>query len=146
MGRAMIRLQRLHKTRNNPVYNICVTDYRKGRNSGSYVEKVSNFVCFTKNQIGVYSPIETPTEHQVLNREIEGQREMLIDFERAKYWLSRGAQPTAPVHRLLTYSGILPPTPKLVPKGWDVNKFENSFAEANRYFKQKFKIENAAEF
>jgi small subunit ribosomal protein S16 len=94
----------------------------------------------------MYNPIEKISDAQRDNRAEEGQKEMMIDFERAKYWLGRGAKPTDHVHRLFTYCGILPPHPRLIPKDWEQKKFQYSYAEAARYFKQKFKIENKSEF
>ncbi|GKV47884.1 hypothetical protein SLEP1_g54738 [Rubroshorea leprosula] len=36
---------------------------------------------------------------------------MGLNFERVKYWLSVGAQPSEPVQHLLFRSGLLPPPP-----------------------------------
>ncbi|CAI9100610.1 OLC1v1037740C1 [Oldenlandia corymbosa var. corymbosa] len=41
----------------------------------------------------------------------DGQKRMGLNFDRVKYWLSVGAQPSEPVQRLLFRSGLLPPPP-----------------------------------
>ncbi|KAL8102593.1 hypothetical protein AgCh_027205 [Apium graveolens] len=38
---------------------------------------------------------------------------MGLNFDRVKYWLSVGAQPSDPVQRLLFRAGVLPPPPML---------------------------------
>jgi len=35
-----------------------------------------------------------------------------LDFERAKYWLGVGAEPTEPVQRLFSKAGLLPSIPR----------------------------------
>ncbi|MDB5079657.1 MAG: ribosomal protein S16p [Chloroflexi bacterium] len=46
-----------------------------------------------KEVLGVYNPITEPAE-------------VKIDIERARYWLSVGAQPTDRVARLLKFNGV----------------------------------------
>ena len=46
-----------------------------------------------KEVIGFYNPVTSPAE-------------VKIDLERAKYWLSVGAQPTDRVARLLKFNGL----------------------------------------
>ncbi|KAJ0724117.1 putative ribosomal protein S16 [Helianthus annuus] len=41
----------------------------------------------------------------------DGGKRMGLNFERVKYWLSVGAQPSDPVQRLLFRAGVLPPPP-----------------------------------
>lgn len=41
----------------------------------------------------------------------DGGKRMGLNFDRVKYWLSVGAQPSEPVQRLLFRSGLLPPPP-----------------------------------
>ncbi|EXB38862.1 37S ribosomal protein S16 [Morus notabilis] len=41
----------------------------------------------------------------------DGGKRMGLNFERVKYWLSVGAQPSEPVQRLLFRAGLLPPPP-----------------------------------
>lgn len=66
-----IRLKRIG-AKNNPAYRIVVTDSRSPRD-GRFIE-----------ELGTYTPC---------------QKEQLVkfDFERAQYWVQRGAQPTETV-------------------------------------------------
>ncbi|KAG2691338.1 hypothetical protein I3760_08G005100 [Carya illinoinensis] len=43
----------------------------------------------------------------------DGGKRMGLNFERVKYWLSVGAQPSEPVQRILFRSGLLPPPPMM---------------------------------
>ncbi|KAH7861648.1 hypothetical protein Vadar_028891 [Vaccinium darrowii] len=43
----------------------------------------------------------------------DGGKRMGLKFDRVKYWLSVGAQPSEPVQRLLFRTGLLPPPPML---------------------------------
>ena len=43
----------------------------------------------------------------------DNEKRMGLNFERVKYWLSVGAQPSEPVERLLFRAGLLPPPPML---------------------------------
>lgn len=63
-----------------PFYHIVAADSRNARN-GRYLE-----------QIGVYDPL--------------GDKQLAIDEEKAKSWLSKGATPSATVKRLLLRAGI----------------------------------------
>jgi small subunit ribosomal protein S16 len=74
-----IKLKRLGKIR-SPHYRIIVADSRT-RRDGRAIE-----------EIGLYHPIENPSRIQV-------------DSERARYWLSVGAQPTEPVLAILKLTG-----------------------------------------
>jgi small subunit ribosomal protein S16 len=71
-----IRLQRIGRKK-KPYYKIVVADSRSPRD-GKYTE-----------QIGTYSPL--------LSREDE--KRILINTERASYWLNCGAQPTERVEK-----------------------------------------------
>ncbi len=76
-----IRLSRFG-AKHNPHYRIVVTDSRKKRD-GAYIER-----------IGYYDPRKTtPNWYRV-------------DVERARYWLSVGAQPTETVKRLFRLAGV----------------------------------------
>ncbi len=87
-----IRLRRMGKKK-QPSYRVVVADSRAPRD-GAFVEV-----------LGYYNPRTEPATVQ-------------IDIERAKLWLSRGAQPSDRVVRLLASRGVLeaPPTPNR-PKG-----------------------------
>ena len=76
-----IRLQR-HGKKGRPFYHIVIADGRAPRD-GRFIEK-----------IGTYNPIEKPAE-------------IILDFDRAIYWLQTGAQPTDTVKNILSYRGVL---------------------------------------
>lgn len=76
-----MRLTRLGDKK-SPFYRVVVADSRKTRD-GEYVDL-----------IGTYNPLKTPEE-------------VNIDVEKAKKWLSQGAQPTDTVKALLVKSGAI---------------------------------------
>ena len=76
-----IRLKRMGMKK-KPFYRIVVIDSRSARN-GRAIE-----------EIGYYNPVSEPVE-------------LKINGERAKYWLSTGAQPTDTVRALLKKGGVL---------------------------------------
>jgi len=76
-----IRLKRIG-AKKAPAYRLVVADSRYPRN-GKFIE-----------EIGYYSPISEPAQ-------------LSIDTEKAKDWLSKGAQPTETVKALLKKSGIV---------------------------------------
>ncbi|MBE6662175.1 MAG: 30S ribosomal protein S16 [Ruminococcaceae bacterium] len=76
-----IRLKRIG-AKKAPAYRLVVADSRYPRN-GKFIE-----------EIGYYSPISEPVQ---LN----------IDADKAKDWISKGAQPTETVKALLKKSGIV---------------------------------------
>ena len=75
-----IRLAR-HGSKKNPIYRVVVVDSRVPRD-GRTIE-----------EIGRYNPQTQPSLVE-------------IDAERAREWLSRGAQPTETVRKLLTIAGV----------------------------------------
>jgi small subunit ribosomal protein S16 len=75
-----IRLAR-HGSKKNPIYRVVVADSRVPRD-GRTIE-----------EIGRYNPQIQPSLVE-------------IDAERAREWLSRGAQPTDTVRKLLTIAGV----------------------------------------
>jgi small subunit ribosomal protein S16 len=75
-----IRLMRMGATK-RPFYRVVVADSRSPRD-GRFIEN-----------IGKYHPMNDPSLIE-------------IDEERAKYWLSQGAQPTEQVANLLRITGI----------------------------------------
>ncbi len=77
-----IRLTRVGATK-QPTYRLGVADSRSARDSRSL------------ETIGHYNPRTDPIE-------------LKIDAERAKKWLSQGAQPSDTVARLFRSAGILP--------------------------------------
>src|SRR5262245_48212996 len=84
-----IRLARVGKKK-QPTYRVVVADARAARD-GAYVEIV-----------GHYNPRTEPTT-------------FVIDADKVKGWLSKGAQPTDRVQKLLANEGLLP------PKDWAAN-------------------------
>ena len=85
----MVRIRLARRGKNKkPTYRIVVTDARSPRD-GRFIEIIGN-----------YNPVQQP---KVLN----------IDTDRARYWLSVGAQPSDTVAYLLKQQGIdaVPGTP-----------------------------------
>ncbi len=76
-----IRLRRMG-AKKNPFYRIIVADSRAPRD-GKFIE-----------EIGTYDPLTTPAG-------------VKVDAERAKYWLSNGAQPTETVRSLLKKAEVI---------------------------------------
>lgn len=77
----MIRLRRVG-AKNQPSYRLVAADSRSPRN-GAFI-----------SILGHYNPLTDPET-------------VVIDEEKALYWLRQGAQPTATTARLLTKAGIL---------------------------------------
>lgn len=76
-----IRLKRMGANK-KPFYRVVVADSRRARD-GKFIE-----------EIGYYNPLTEPAD-------------IKIDDEKAKKWLSNGAQPTEVVKGLLKKSGII---------------------------------------
>lgn len=74
----VIRLARTGANQ-RPFYHVVVTDSRRARDSGNYVER-----------LGYYNPIAVETETA-----------LSLNQERVDYWLSVGAQPSDRVKSLL---------------------------------------------
>ncbi|KAG8049756.1 hypothetical protein GUJ93_ZPchr0009g1365 [Zizania palustris] len=85
-----IRLARFG-CRNRPFYRVMAADSRSPRD-GKHLEV-----------LGYYNPLPGK----------DGGKRMGLKFDRVKYWLSVGAQPSDPVQRILFRAGILPPPPML---------------------------------
>ncbi|GAA5799641.1 30S ribosomal protein S16 [Helicostylum pulchrum] len=84
-----IRLAR-HGRRNLPFYHIVVANARTGRNAKP-IEK-----------IGTYNPLPDDAGNKMIN----------LNFERVKYWLTVGAQPSETVEKLLVKADLMPQAPK----------------------------------
>jgi len=78
-----IRLSR-GGSKKRPYYRIVVADSRAPRD-GKFIER-----------IGSYNPLLAKTD----------EKRIIIDGDRAKYWLSNGAQPTDRVARFLDAAGV----------------------------------------
>jgi len=76
-----IRLRRMG-AKKAPYYRIVVADSRYPRD-GRFIE-----------EIGVYNPLKDPAE-------------IKVDADKAKQWISNGAQPTDTVKAILKKNGIL---------------------------------------
>ncbi len=76
-----IRLRRMG-SKKAPFYRVIVADSRSPRD-GRFIE-----------EIGTFNPLTNPAE-------------VKIDAEKAKTWISNGAQPTETVKALLKKSGII---------------------------------------
>ena len=76
-----IRLRRMG-AKSAPFYRVVVADSRYPRD-GRFIE-----------EIGYYNPLKSPAE-------------VVIDGEKAKQWISNGAQPTDTVKALLKKNGVL---------------------------------------
>ena len=75
-----IRLRRMG-AKKKPFYRIIVADSRSPRD-GRFIE-----------ELGTYDPLKDPSE-------------IKVDGEKAKYWMSNGAQPTETVKALLKKAGV----------------------------------------
>merc|ERR1711977_383345 len=73
-----------------PFYRIYAADHRAPRD-GKHLEI-----------LGHYDPIP----------QVDGAKHVGLKFERIKYWLGVGAQPSKPVADLLATAGIIPQKPK----------------------------------
>ena len=76
-----IRLKRMGANK-KPFYRVVVADSRSPRD-GKFIE-----------EIGYYNPLTNPAD-------------VKIDSEKAKLWISNGAQPTETVKSLLKKQGII---------------------------------------
>jgi small subunit ribosomal protein S16 len=74
-----IRMKRVG-TKNTPVFRIVVADGRSPRD-GKFIE-----------EIGTYSPLQKDNN-------------FVLDLERAKYWVSKGAQPSDTVASFIKKAG-----------------------------------------
>ncbi|WBH15977.1 30S ribosomal protein S16 [Sphingomonas radiodurans] len=79
-----IRLSR-GGSKKRPYYRIVVADARSPRD-GKFIEKIGN-----------YNPLLAKDD----------EKRIVLDAERAKHWLSNGAQPTDRVARFLDVAGVL---------------------------------------
>lgn len=79
-----IRLSR-SGAKKRPYYRVVITDSRSPRD-GKFIEK-----------IGVYNPLLAK----------DNEKRVIIKEERAKHWLSVGAQPSERVERFLINLGLL---------------------------------------
>ena len=108
--------------RKRPVYKIVIADSRYPRD-GKFIEK-----------IGSYNPLLPKDKKERIK----------VEAERVKYWMSKGAQPTLRVSRILGEAQIMPmPKPgnnpqKAVPK----KERKKEGEEVRKHLKQKLKRKN----
>ena len=81
----MIRLQRIGR-KHDPSYRVVVTDKVSGPKAGRFVEDLG---------------------HYDARREKSAGKDLTINAERVKYWLSVGAQASGTLHNLLVREGIV---------------------------------------
>lgn len=89
-GPLRIRLSRLG-CRHNPIFRIHVIESSR-RRDGRSIEV-----------LGQYEPIPD---------KIDGMKHCQLDFERIKYWLAHGAEPSDRVAWILGKAGLLPSIPR----------------------------------
>lgn len=75
-----IRLQRIGRT-NDPSYRVVVTEHTNGPKAGKAVDTV-----------GSYNP---------------KSKQRVLDADRIKYWISKGAQASGTMHNMLISAGII---------------------------------------
>ena len=81
-------------SKKRPHYSIVLSDSRMPRD-GRFLEK-----------LGVYDPMLAKDD----------EKRVVIDLDRAKHWLSQGAQPTDRVARFLESAGVIAKTTRSNPK------------------------------
>ena len=88
-----IRLSR-GGAKKRPYYRVVVADSRMPRD-GRFIER-----------LGIFDPLKA--------KSAEGR--IVLDHEKAKAWMAKGAQPTERVARLLDGLGVVPRVPRNNPK------------------------------
>lgn len=107
-GKVRIRLARFGR-KHQPLYNIVIANTRTARDSKPI------------EVIGTYNPVAPPITPEQTAQGLTPAKEIALDFQRSKYWISVGAQPTPTVIRLMKKAGILhnewptPHTAQIVP-------------------------------
>lgn len=94
IGLVRIRLARFGRT-NSPVYNIVVANAQKARDAKPI------------EVLGTYNPIPRPRTVKQKKQGVLATKDVQLDFDRAKYWIGVGAQPSEMVTKLLKKCGIL---------------------------------------
>uniref|UniRef100_A0A0C9QKX2 TSA: Wollemia nobilis Ref_Wollemi_Transcript_29887_1148 transcribed RNA sequence n=1 Tax=Wollemia nobilis TaxID=56998 RepID=A0A0C9QKX2_9CONI len=92
-GAVRLRFARMGHS-HRPFYRVVAAD-SKAKRDGKFLEI-----------LGYYDPLTRK----------DGSKHMGINFERTKYWLSVGAQPTETVERLFYRAGLLTPPPEGGPR------------------------------
>ncbi|ESW96364.1 hypothetical protein KL918_000317 [Ogataea parapolymorpha] len=95
-GLVRLRLARMGR-KHQPLYNIVVS-HKRTRRDGKPIEV-----------IGTYDPRPSPLTPTQQSEGVIPVKDVKLDFQRSKYWISVGAQPTKTVEDLLKKAGILYP-------------------------------------
>ena len=107
--------------RKRPVYKIVIADSRYPRD-GKFIEK-----------IGSYNPLLPKDKKERIK----------VEAERVKYWMSKGAQPTLRVSRILGEAQIMPmPKPGNNPQKAVPKKERKKVKKVKKHLKQKQKRKN----
>lgn len=85
----VIRLAR-YGAKKRPYYHVVVTDSRNARNSGSILETV-----------GKYNPMLAKDD----------EKRVILDIEKIKSWMSKGAKPSDRVYKFLVKAGLVSAKP-----------------------------------
>mmetsp|Transcript_28722 Transcript_28722/g.64184 ORF Transcript_28722/g.64184 Transcript_28722/m.64184 type:complete len:143 (+) Transcript_28722:69-497(+) len=104
-----LRLARFGRT-HTPTYRIVAADVRCKRD-GRHIE-----------QVGSYDPIPRK----------DGTKEVRLNSERIKYWLSVGAQPSDRVNKLLGMAGLVPVAPQQPRTLRSIPKSQREFGTSAR--------------
>ncbi len=81
----MIRLQRVGRA-HDPSYRVVVTEKASGPKAGTNVEELGHYDARGEKAMG---------------------KDLTINVERTKYWISVGAQPSGAVHNLLVRENVI---------------------------------------
>ncbi|KAG0673316.1 37S ribosomal protein S16, mitochondrial [Pichia californica] len=93
-GLVRIRLVRKGRTR-QPVYNITVG------------KKRASLQSVPIEVIGTYNPVPTKISPLMKQQGVIPVKDVKLDFDRAKYWISVGAQPSDTIANLFKKAGLL---------------------------------------
>ena len=85
----VIRLAR-YGAKKRPYYHVVVTDSRNARNSGNVLETV-----------GKYNPMLAKND----------EKRVILDIEKIKSWMSKGAKPSDRVYKFLANAGVVAAKP-----------------------------------
>lgn len=86
----LTRIRGLGTPKRQPTFRINIAHARESRD-GKVIE-----------QVGQYESAP----------DLDGIKHMQLDFDRIKFWLAKGAQPSQRVARILGIAGILPTAPR----------------------------------
>ncbi|AET41150.1 mitochondrial 37S ribosomal protein bS16m Ecym_7315 [Eremothecium cymbalariae DBVPG len=95
-GLVRIRLARFGR-KHSPIYNIVVANSHKATHRKPI------------EVIGTYNPIPKPLTKKEIREGVMPVKDIELDFQRTKYWIGVGAQPSETVTRLLKKCGVLSP-------------------------------------